>query len=104
MVVSGIGLLNQINYSEEKYDNIAVMKKNIEKRFLLDYLKAEFTNDISKEIVYSMNANYILPFYNLYEHCSLAEEKEKADKYKGYIKLLYKQTGYGKELIDRMEK
>lgn len=90
-------------YSDKKYDNIAVLKKNVEKRFMLDYIKVEMSNDISKEIIYMNNTNYLLPFYNLYQHYMLSEENDKAEKMKKLIKIIVEKSGHGKELLKNLK-
>lgn len=54
--------------SEQKFDNIAVIKKNYEKHYMLDYLKADFSNDISQGIIDDASSNYLVPFITLYNH------------------------------------
>ena len=93
-----------LKYSPEKYDNIAVLKRNIEQRFALDYLKTEFLNDISKEVVYGMNNSYLFPFYNLYEHYRLANEEANAERIYELVKSISEKSGEGKELLKRMGK
>ena len=55
-------------YSEERYDNIAILKRNIEQKFLLDYLTIDLSNDISKSVVEHSNFNYMMAFIKLYDH------------------------------------
>lgn len=69
-------------YSPEKFDNVAVLKKNLEKNFALDYLKVSFSKDIAQASVNVANMNYIVPILSLYDHYFLAEEKEKANEWK----------------------
>ncbi|MEA3444254.1 MAG: hypothetical protein U9R19_05945 [Bacteroidota bacterium] len=69
-------------YSEHGYDNLAILRRNVEKRFLLDYLKIDLSNDFSESVVNHSNFNYIMPFINLYDHYMLTEEKEKASRLK----------------------
>lgn len=64
-------------YSKERYDNIAVSKKNYEKLFLLDYIREQFTDDISQNIVNLSNLNYLAAFIPLYEHYKLSGDFQK---------------------------
>jgi hypothetical protein len=64
-------------YSETDVDNMAVIRKNYEKIFLLDYLKINFTNDLSETVVAQINMCYLPAMFKLYEHYSLSGENEK---------------------------
>ncbi|MCF8371884.1 MAG: hypothetical protein K9H64_09690 [Bacteroidales bacterium] len=76
-------------YSETGYDNLAILRRNVEKRFMMDYLQIDFANDMSLSVVDHTNFNYILPFLNLYDHYVLADESEKAE----WIKSLAMKVG-----------
>jgi hypothetical protein len=75
-----VGLV--FRYSKENIDNIALLKKNFEKNFALDYLMHQFTYDISQDIVNRNNVNYLPGIIKLYQHYELGGEEEKANKYK----------------------
>ena len=75
-------------YNKLRYDNIAVLRRNVEQRFLLDYLKIDFTNDISISVVDHTNYNYILPFITLYDHYKLAGDNYNASVIKDYAQLI----------------
>ncbi|PLW92582.1 MAG: hypothetical protein C0592_10035 [Marinilabiliales bacterium] len=66
-------------YSEERYDNIAVIKRFYEKEMLKDYIVAPIKFDRSKPIVDRSNLNYIPAFIQLYDHYKLSGEKGKAE-------------------------
>lgn len=61
-------------WSEQKFDNIAVIKRNYEKYFMTDYLKMEFSNDISQGVIDQANSNYQIPFITLYHHYKESED------------------------------
>ncbi len=82
-------------YSKEKFDNIALLRKNFENNFLLDYLRESFSNDISESVVKQINMNYIPAFLKLYEHYELAGDKGKANKIKEVVTIIA--TDNGKE-------
>lgn len=60
------GLHNE--YSREPVDNLARLRKNFETLFALDYLRTEFTTDVSKSWVQHMNRNYLVPVLKLHHH------------------------------------
>ena len=66
-------------YSPERYDNIAVIKRNFEQTYLLDYIKQPLMNDVSLEIVNQTNLCYLLPLTQLYKHYKLSGELTKAE-------------------------
>jgi len=69
-------------YNTKPIDNMALLKKNFEQNFALDYLDKHFYTDISKDIVARTNLNYIIPMIKLYDHYKLAGEQEKANSIK----------------------
>ncbi|MDB4088285.1 hypothetical protein N9544_01550 [Flavobacteriales bacterium] len=71
--VTGLAL----KYSENKFDNIAILKKNVEQSFKLDYLTSNFFNDISKQIVINSNYSYLTGFLTLYRHYSESGDLQK---------------------------
>ncbi|MEI6347843.1 MAG: hypothetical protein WCP69_07850 [Bacteroidota bacterium] len=66
-------------YSSERYDNIAVIKRNFEQTYLLDYIKKPLLNDVSSGMVSQTSLCYLLPFTQLYNHYKTSGEKSKAD-------------------------
>ncbi len=79
-------------YSTEKFDNVAVLKKNMEKEFAMDYLKTSFVIDKAETAVSCANMNYVVPILSLYEHYDLSEEKEKANEWKQLVIKIAKGT------------
>ena len=65
-------------YSKEKMDNIAYIRKNYEKNYLLDYLHINLTNDMGEDIVNKWNISYLPGFVKLYRHYIITGEKQKA--------------------------
>jgi hypothetical protein len=75
-----VGLV--FSYSKENIDNIALLRKNFEKNFALDYIVHQFSFDISQDIVTRINVNYLPGIIKLYQHYKLSGEEEKANRYK----------------------
>jgi hypothetical protein len=67
-------------YSSNRFDNIALIKKNLEKRFRLDNLKNEWYSEdyLANPVVTKMNLNYIAPVLALAEHYAASGLKESA--------------------------
>lgn len=55
-------------YDTTSFDHLAVLKRNFEKLYALDYLDKVFYPEISTELVERINTNYIIPMFKLYEH------------------------------------
>jgi hypothetical protein len=65
-------------YSKESFDNMAVIRNNYERNYLMDYMKISFGHDISVSIADRMNMGYMPFLIKLYEHYLLSGEEEKA--------------------------
>lgn len=59
-------------YCEETVDERALLKRNFEHRYALDYIRQTYYHDISSALVKQINQNYILPMFKLYEHYTLS--------------------------------
>jgi hypothetical protein len=98
-----VGLAYQ--YSPERIDNLALLKKNLENNLLLDYLKYDWYDDsyLAKDIITHMNLNYIAPMVMLAEHYNTCDETKKAEDWKGFALLLAFRAGKN-EMADEIEK
>jgi len=85
--------------SKQKFDNIAVIKKNYEKYYMLDYLKDEFSNDLSQGIIDDNSANYILSLITLYHHYKESEDP-KMEETKNLLLRIANKTGHTKEIVE----
>ena len=70
-----VGLTSQL--SQTRIDNISLIKDNLEKRFLLDYLSVDFNGTSQFDTGNVLSANYLVPFLLLYEHYQKNEDKVK---------------------------
>jgi len=84
-----VGLASKL--TDSKFDNIAVTKRNYEKKFLLDYLKIDLQNDISQGVVNNANTNYLVPFLTLFNHYK-ESENERAKEIKMIIETIAEQN------------
>lgn len=80
-------------YSKEKIDNIALLKKNMEQLFALDYLKVQFYRDNAEMSIKQANANYLVPMITLYDHYKLSNMKNETENWKNLIVLVAKNCG-----------
>ncbi len=74
-------------WCKNDFDNIAVLKKNYEKRFMLDYLKLSTQYDISESVINRMNTTYLGAFITLHNHY---QEAEQLDRMTEIEDLIYK--------------
>lgn len=61
-----VGLASQL--SQTRIDNISLIRENLEKRFLMDYLSVDFNGTSQFDTGNVLSANYLVPFLLLYEH------------------------------------
>jgi formylglycine-generating enzyme required for sulfatase activity len=69
-------------YSKKDFDNIAVLKNNVENKFALDYIKLGLGYDLSESIVNQTNMSFLPSFILLYKHYKESNEQKKADEIK----------------------
>lgn len=66
-------------YSTTAIDNMALLKKNFEQNYALDYLDKYFVADVSIDFVKHVNTNYVVPMVKLYDHYMLAGQIQLAE-------------------------
>lgn len=74
-----------LKYSDDNFDNIAVLRNNYENHFLTDYLLIDLVPDISRSVVNRLNLNYIPPFILLYRHYEESGSTKEAIQLKNMI-------------------
>jgi hypothetical protein len=80
-------------FSDKSFNNMAVLQNNFENKFLLDYLKINFSNDYAQSVVNQMNLSYLAVFLKLYEQYQLSGEIVKAKKVKELAKTVSTNCG-----------
>lgn len=84
-------------YSDSKVDNIAMIKRNFEQNYAIDYLDRYFVIDKSQYWVSCMHQNYCVPLAKLYEHYKECNETDKAQRCKNLILKIVKESEQEKE-------
>jgi hypothetical protein len=79
-------------YKTTAFDNIAILRRNVENLFALDYLDKEFYEDYASLKVKDVNRNYLVPFLKLYQHYKDAGELQKQNWIKEKLILISKGT------------
>jgi hypothetical protein len=87
-------------YSEKNIDNIALLKKNIEQHFALDYIDKPFFKDISIYYTRWTLTNYIVPMLKLYDHYKESGDTQKREWIKQKLLVIVKGTPQEKETIN----
>jgi plasmid replication initiation protein len=87
-------------YSPKPFNNLAVLRDNVENKFLLDFLKQSFHNDYAQSAVNQMNASYLPAFLQLYKHYKQTGEKDKAKKIKELATTVAQNSGVTECLND----
>jgi formylglycine-generating enzyme required for sulfatase activity len=78
--------------SAERIDNIAFIKKNIEKNFLLDYLTVDFNGESRYSTGKIFNSNYLAPMLILHDHYKSSGESEKTEEIEKIIHKIAAET------------
>ena len=92
LYVTGLASL----YSEDRADNIALLRRNVEGRFRLDYIRHDWysENHISTvPEVFRLNTNYAVAFVMLFEHYQTSEERKRANYWSGLALEVARKSG-----------
>lgn len=90
-------------YSPSRFDNVAIIKRNYEKRFMLDYINLPLQADISQGIVDRNNISYLPSMLILLEHYDCAEEQTKASNLRNLIRKIAEAGGCADQLKSVLE-
>ena len=98
-----IGLAYQ--FSKERIDNIAQIKKNLENNMRLDHLKFDWYNENQLGInnMHNLNMNYVVPMIMLAEHYKESGEINKQNDWKNMAIVLAEKAGKT-EVLDEIKK
>ncbi|MCB9189908.1 MAG: SUMF1/EgtB/PvdO family nonheme iron enzyme [Flavobacteriales bacterium] len=87
-------------YSLTTFDNITLIKRNYEHRYLLDHLKEVFSYNISNSVANRMDALYLPSMVKLYQHYVESESKEKQTELLKLIISVSDRTGQQTEISE----
>lgn len=93
-----------LKYSSKPFNNMAVLRNNVENKFMLDFLKLTFYNNNAQSVVNRMNNTYLFPFQKLYEYYKLSGENDKAQKIKELAILVAKKSSSADYWLKLFEK
>jgi hypothetical protein len=92
-----------MKYSAKSFNNIAVLRNNIENKYLLDFLKRTFYNNSAESVCKMMNAGYVASFVKLADYYKQSGEPDKAKKMKEFAITIARNSGYT-EWVKDLEK
>ncbi len=90
-------------YSEKSFDNLAVLRNNVENKYLLDFIKQSFCNHYAQTAGDQMEVGYIPVFLKLYDHYLQSGELQKAEKLKSLAETVALKVGVS-DLMKYFEK
>ena len=93
-----------LKYSEQPFDNIAVIRNNVENKYMLDFLKHSFYYSYAQGAINDMNNRYIPVFLKLSEHYQASGETKKAQEIKELAKTIAETGGKSKYWTQYFEK
>lgn len=80
-------------YSKKDLDNTSLIRRNYEKRYLLDYLTEQFASHPSDGVADNFLSLYLPSMIKLYSHYKNSEETMKMDEINTLIQKISKRTG-----------
>jgi len=87
-------------YSPKTIDNIALLKRNFEQNYTLDYIDKSFYHDISAYWVQHCNGNYVVPMLKLYDHYREAGDIQRQEWIKSKIMAIVKDRPEEKDILE----
>jgi formylglycine-generating enzyme required for sulfatase activity len=85
-------------HSSSSIDNVSLIKDNLEKKFMLDYLQVNFNGESDSDAGRAFSSNYLLPMILLHESYQKEGETEKAKSLRAIMEKIATDTGK-KEMI-----
>ena len=85
-------------YSETPIDNVSIIRRNYEHRFMTDYLKEHFAFNKFNNISDRLNATYLPSLLKLYTHYLESEDVAKSRKIEELIMLTSEKSGQQSEV------
>ncbi|MCU0352677.1 MAG: formylglycine-generating enzyme family protein, partial [Cytophagales bacterium] len=96
-----VGLASQ--FSDQRMDNVTKVMDNLENRFLLDYLRADFGGENRQSTWRVLNANYIAPMLLLHTHYRHTNNPEKAHRWADLALRIAQDRGKAEEVSNYLK-
>jgi hypothetical protein len=96
-----VGLTYQ--YCEHEIDEMAILRKNYEQKFILDHIQHSYAYDVGHKVNAQMNQIYLPAFIQLYKHYTESGETQKAEKVAAQIRAIGKAVGNEEEIEEYLK-
>lgn len=91
---------NALKYSEKDFDNTAVIKKNFEEKYYLEYLFKNFQHHPEDNVVKTnMNLTYLPGLIHLKDYYTKQNQSDKIEYYESLIQKVAKDSGRKEEVL-----
>lgn len=90
-------------YTKETIDDMAILKKNFEQVFALDYIDHPYYQDISETLVPIVNQNYIVPMLKLYDHYKASGDSTRQNWIRQKVIAVSKGTEAEKDVLTHLD-
>jgi hypothetical protein len=90
-------------YSEKSIDNISLIIRNFDKRYLLDYLRISFSFNVGNKVAENAQGMYLPALIKLYKHYKNTEQSEKLKEVKELLLLIGERTGSSEEVNEILD-
>ena len=90
-------------FSAESFDNTAIIRRNYEKKYLLDHLKQHFSFNIGDKISDELNSMYLPSMLKLYKSYRDSEEREKMKALEELILMVSERSGQKEQVLEALK-
>lgn len=90
-------------YCEHEIDEMAILRKNYEQKFLLDHLEHQYAYDIAERVYAQMNQIYLPAFISLHKHYKESGEAQKVEKIANQIRAIARAAGNEAEMEEYLK-
>lgn len=80
-------------YSEESFDNVSLIVRNYEKRYLTDHVKQHFSFGIDEKVADQLSGCYLVSLVKLHEHYVVSEQLSQAAEIEQLLRDISKKSG-----------
>lgn len=87
-------------YNNSNFDNVSIIRRNYEKRYLLDYLKEVFSYNIGDLKAEEFNGMYLPSMIKLYQHYAESEEFAKKLELEPLLLRVAEQSGQQSDVLE----
>lgn len=81
------------HYSEESFDNVSLIVRNYEKRYLSDHLKQHFSFGIDEKVADQLNGCYLVSLCTLHQHYLVSEQEGRAKEIEQLLTSISEKSG-----------